>query len=283
MRGRRWPWITIGIIVLNSAIFLLTNGKMEQEMQQTGQVELQILFLSAQYPDVQMTPTAADMVGAVKLQYPDQYRKLVVKFQDEADQASRDGSGEHRMSATEADAEMAKLCAQLTASEEHSIAWNYAFHPVDPTPWSYITACFLHGGWIHLIFNMWFLWLSGAVLEDLWGRIVYPIFYLLTGVLAWAVHGVVYPHSLMPALGASGAIAGLMGAFLARFPKTNIRLGWLFFIKVFKFNVPAYVICRCGWGFRSSRAFGPARSALKQESPTGRISVGLHSARWALS
>jgi membrane associated rhomboid family serine protease len=211
-------------------------------MQQTGQVELQILFLSAQYPDVQMTTTAADMVGAVRLQYPDQYRKLVVKFQDEADQASREGSGERRMSATEADAEMAKLCAQLTASEEHSIAWNYAFHPVDPTPWSYITACFLHGGWLHLIFNMWFLWLSGAVLEDLWGRIVYPIFYLLTGVLAWAVHGVVYPHSLMPALGASGAIAGLMGAFLARFPKTNIRLGWLFFIKVFKFNVPAYVI-----------------------------------------
>jgi membrane associated rhomboid family serine protease len=264
LRGRRWPVITIGIIVLNTVIFLFTNGKMEQEMQQTSEIELHILFLSAQYPDAQMTPGAADLVTAVKLQYPDQYQKLVAKFQDDADQAARSSSSTPRMSATEADAEMAQLCAQLTDIQQHSISWKYAFHPVDPTPWSYVTACFLHGGWLHLIFNMWFLWLSGTVLEDLWGRIVYPLFYLATGVLANGVHGVVFPHSLIPALGASGAIAGLMGAFLARFPKTRIRLGWLFFFKIFKFNVPAYVILplwlgiQLFWGvlFRSQGAEG---------------------------
>jgi membrane associated rhomboid family serine protease len=242
LRGRRWPVITIGIIVLNTVIFLFTNGKMEQEMRQTSDVELHILFLSAQYPDAQMTPGATDLVTAVKLQYPEQYQRLVTKFQNDADQAARSNSGQLPMSPNEADAEMAQLCTQLTEIEQRSIAWKYAFHPVDPTPWSYVTACFLHGGWLHLIFNMWFLWLSGTVLEDLWGRIVYPLFYLATGVLANAVHGAVFPHSLIPALGASGAIAGLMGAFLARYPKTKIRLGWLFFFKVFKFNVPAYVI-----------------------------------------
>jgi membrane associated rhomboid family serine protease len=242
LRGRRWPVVTIGIIVLNTVIFLFTNGKMEQEMRQTADVELHILFLSAQYPDAQMTPGATDLVRAVKLQYPEQYQRLVTKFQDDADQAARSNSGQLRMLPADADAEMAQLCAQLTDIEQRSIAWKYAFHPVDPTPWSYVTACFLHGGWLHLIFNMWFLWLSGTVLEDLWGRIVYPLFYLATGVLANAVHGIVFPHSLIPALGASGAIAGLMGAFLARYPKTKIRLGWLFFFKVFKFNVPAYVI-----------------------------------------
>jgi membrane associated rhomboid family serine protease len=264
LRGRRLPWITIGLIVINTAIFLFTYGPMQREMQQMGQVELQILILSAQYPDVKMSASATDLVTAIKLQYPAQYQEAVDKFQEAKDQALRDDEGVHVMSADEADAAMAKLCTQFSDIQDHSITWKYAFHPVDPTPWSYITACFLHGGWLHLIFNMWFLWLSGTILEDLWGRIVYPVFYLLTGVLAWAVHGVVFPHSIVPALGASGAIAGLMGGFLARFPKTNIRLGWLFFIKVFKFNVPAYVILpmwlgiQVFWGvlFRSHNAEG---------------------------
>ena len=267
LRGRRWPWITIGIIALNTVIFLFTNGSMEQEMRKMGDVELHILVLSAQYPDAQMTPEAKDLVSAVKLQYPDQYQKLVEKFQEEADRASKTNEeepGSRHLSPAEADTQMAQLCAQLTDIQQHSITWKFAFHPVDPTPWSYVTACFLHGGWLHLIFNMWFLWLAGAALEDLWGRVTYPIFYLLTGVLANAVHGVVFPHSLVPALGASGAIAGLMGAFLARFPKTKIRLGWLFFFKVFKFNVPAYIILplwlgiQLFWGvlFRSLGAEG---------------------------
>jgi membrane associated rhomboid family serine protease len=264
LRGRRWPWITIGIIALNTVIFLFTNGQMEQDMRETSQAELHILFLSAEYPDAKLSPQAADLVAAVKLQYPEEYRKLVAKFQDAADQAARDGNDPHRLSASEADAEMAQVCAQFTAIQAHSISWKYAFHPVDPTPWSYVTSCFLHGGWLHLIFNMWFLWLAGTVLEDLWGRIVYPIFYLATGVLANAVHGVVFPHSLIPALGASGAIAGLMGAFLARYPKTKIRLGWLFFYRIIKFNVPAYVILpmwlgiQLFWGvlFRSFGAEG---------------------------
>ena len=269
LRGRRWPWITVGIIALNAVIFLLTNGTMEQEMQKMGDTELHILFLSAQYPDAQMTPEARDVVSAVKLQYPGQYQKLVERFQDAADRGAKaDPADEQepaaRLSPAEADSQMATLCAQLTDIQQHSITWKYAFHPVDPTPWSYVTACFLHGGWLHLIFNMWFLWLAGTVLEDLWGRVTYPLFYLLTGVLANAVHGVVFPHSLVPALGASGAIAGLMGAFLARFPKTKIRLGWLFFVKIFKFNVPAYIILpmwlgiQLFWGvlFRSLGAEG---------------------------
>src|ERR1700728_451693 len=242
LRGRRWPWITIALIVLNAIVFLCTNGTMEQQMTETGQVELRVLFLSAQYPDAQLTPAAKDLVAAIRLQYPDQYHQLAAKFQDEADQAARGVEGVRRLSPLEADVEMAQLCAQLSEVQQSSIAWNYAFHPVDPKPWSYLTASFLHGGWLHIIFNMWFLWLAGTILEDLWGRIIYPIFYLTAGALAWAVHGAVFPHSFIPALAASGAIAGLMGAFLVRFPTTRIRLGWVLWVKIIKFNVPAYVL-----------------------------------------
>jgi membrane associated rhomboid family serine protease len=260
MRGRRAPWITIGLIALNAIIFLGTNGKMERQMAATGGVVQQILYLNWEYPDAQMTPMAEKIVSSIKTQYPAGYRQLTVRFQEATLQGER--SGRQQLSAADADGKMAEVCAQLSATQDGSIAWNYAFIPASPKPWSYITASFLHGGWLHIIFNMWFLWLAGTILEDLWGRVVYPSFYLVAGALAWAVHGVVFPHSFTPALGASGAIAGLMGAFLARYPKTKIRLGFLFFfVRLFKFNVPAYVILPLWLGIQvfygvMFRAFG---------------------------
>src|SRR5260370_16794951 len=65
---------------------------------------------------------------------------------------------------------------------------QYAFVPAHPSLVSYITANFLHGGWLHLIFHMWFFWLAGVVLADLWGRILYPVLYLVPGLAALPVH-----------------------------------------------------------------------------------------------
>lgn len=71
---------------------------------------------------------------------------------------------------------------------------------------------------------MWFLWLAGAILEDTWGRLIYPIVYLLAGAAALQFHAWLNPGSVAPTLGASGAVAALMGAFLVRFPKTKIEV-----------------------------------------------------------
>jgi tetratricopeptide (TPR) repeat protein len=71
---------------------------------------------------------------------------------------------------------------------------------------------------------MWFLWLAGAILEDTWGRLIYPIFYLVAGVAALQIHAWFNPGSMVPTLGASGAVAAAMGAFLVRFPKTKIEV-----------------------------------------------------------
>ena len=161
---------------------------------------------------------------------------------------------------------MARLGADLEQSQQSSVTWNYAFHPYHPTPWSYVTANFLHGGWLHIIFNMWFLWLAGTILEDAWGRVVYPIFYLVSGAVALLVHAVIFPGSLVPVVGASGAIAGLMGGFLARFPKTKIKLMWiwLFGLRRYKFYVPAYILLplwlaiQVFWGLLAGSASGVA-------------------------
>jgi len=242
LRGRRWPWVTMAIIALNTVVFLATHGSMEQQMARTGQVELHILLLSARYPDAPMTPEASEIVEAHKLQHPSAFKQLESPNRTEFLDAWDAQLQSEELSSSDAAAEVSDLCSQLAQAQAGSIAWNYAFHSVHPFARSYVTATFLHGGWLHLIFNMWFLWLAGTVLEDRWGRIIYPVFYLVAGAVAWAVHGAVFPHSLVPALGASGAIAGLMGAFLARFPKTRIRLGWVLWVRIIKFYVPAYVI-----------------------------------------
>ena len=84
------------------------------------------------------------------------------------------------------------------------------------------TSIFLHGGWLHLIGNMWFLWIFGDNIEDELGHFAYLAFYLGCGLLASLAHFFANPHSTIPAVGASGAIAGVMGAYMIRFPWARV-------------------------------------------------------------
>jgi membrane associated rhomboid family serine protease len=136
--------------------------------------------------------------------------------------------------------EMDTLCAHYDELKSNSVLEHYSFVPSHPTWYSYITANFLHGGWLHIIGNMWFLWLAGIVLEDAWGRGLYLVVYLVAGAFALQVHALFNAGSNIPVLGASGAVAGLMGAFLVRFPKVRIRMAWLFFVRLFRFSAAAY-------------------------------------------
>jgi membrane associated rhomboid family serine protease len=81
---------------------------------------------------------------------------------------------------------------------------------------------FLHGGWMHIIGNMWFLWVYGDNVEDALGHGKYLLFYLLCGVIASVTQYAINPDSQIPTLGASGAIAGVMGAYLIKFPHARI-------------------------------------------------------------
>jgi membrane associated rhomboid family serine protease len=105
----------------------------------------------------------------------------------------------------------------------------------------FITMMFLHGGWLHLIFNMWTLWLFGPTIEDRLGHGRYLVFYLACGIAASLAHVVFNPGSLVPALGASGAIAGVLGCYMGLFPLARvIVLVPILFLPLF-FEVPAYV------------------------------------------
>jgi membrane associated rhomboid family serine protease len=86
----------------------------------------------------------------------------------------------------------------------------------------FFTNMFLHGGWLHLILNMWTLWLFGPAIEDRLGSFRFLIFYLLCGVLASVTHAAFNATSAVPALGASGAIAGVLGCYLRQFPYARV-------------------------------------------------------------
>ncbi len=93
-----------------------------------------------------------------------------------------------------------------------------------------LTSMFMHAGWVHILGNMLFLWVFGPAIEDVMGSLRYLFFYLLGGLAATAAQVLVDPTSTIPNLGASGAIAAVMGAFLITYPRDRIRtillLGW---------------------------------------------------------
>ncbi len=110
------------------------------------------------------------------------------------------------------------------------------------SPATILTSMFLQGGWMHLIGNMWFLWIFGDNLEDEMGHAGFAGFYLLSGLAAAALHVAVDPGSMVPMVGASGAIAGVMGGYLLLFPKAKIDVLFIFVIFFRIFPIPAWIV-----------------------------------------
>jgi len=114
------------------------------------------------------------------------------------------------------------------------IGFGDAFFPL-------FSSMFLHGGWLHLIGNMWFLWIFGDNIEDRLGHARFLLFYLLCGVTAGGAHTLFNLNSTIPTIGASGAVAGVLGAYFVTFPRARV----LTLIPVFFLNLvelPAYLI-----------------------------------------
>ena len=85
-----------------------------------------------------------------------------------------------------------------------------------------LTSMFLHGGWMHILGNMWFLWIFGNNVEDAMGRLRFVVFYLLTGAAAVLAQVLLTPASAVPMVGASGAISGVMGAYIVLYPRVRV-------------------------------------------------------------
>ncbi len=103
-----------------------------------------------------------------------------------------------------------------------------------------VSSVFLHGGWFHLIGNMWFLWLFGDNIEDAMGHGRFVVFYLVCGVLAAVGQILTDPSSPLPLVGASGAISGIMGAYLVLYPRVTVHTLIFFGFFITRVRMPAY-------------------------------------------
>ncbi len=112
----------------------------------------------------------------------------------------------------------------------------------EPAWHTVLTSMFLHGDWFHLIGNLWFLWLFGDNVEDELGRLGFAAFYVACGIAAALTQLAIDPASPVPMIGASGAISGVMGAYIVMFPLAPVRVFGLLIVIPFLFRVPAVLM-----------------------------------------
>ena len=246
----------IGLILLNFGIFLSTHSVMETQGSQLGQVRAHILILAAIHPQILLTSEVRELVTDFRNHDPDDWAEMQHPNSEVIDD---DWVARMRLLDDPAalQAEMDSFAGQYSQLMASSIDQRYAFVAAHPRPITYLTSTFLHGGWWHLIGNMWFLWLAGFVLEDAWGRTLYLLVYLTAGAFACQFDAWANPGSIVSSIGASGAVAGLMGAFLVRFPKMKIRMMWFFDLGLFPFSrfwmraywvLPIWVLTEINYG-----------------------------------
>jgi membrane associated rhomboid family serine protease len=131
-----------------------------------------------------------------------------------------------------------------------------------------ITSMFLHGGWMHIIGNMWFLWIFGDNIEDILGHGKFLIFYLLCGIVAALAQVMLNPYSRVPMVGASGAIAGVMGSYLLKFPHARIETLAFIFIFLTRFDVPAWLMLILWFGTQLFSGVGSIGHTMVNEGGT---------------
>ncbi|MCP4605454.1 MAG: rhomboid family intramembrane serine protease [Proteobacteria bacterium] len=143
--------------------------------------------------------------------------------------------------------ELDRSYEEYKKAERSSLFKRFGYVPAQTGFLGLLTHQFLHANILHLLFNLLFLWVAAVKLEDIWTRWIFFGIYLLSGIVGGIAHGLVHPESNIPLIGASGAVAGLMGAFLVRLTRTQIHFFYLFWFfrltpRWGTFKAPAYLM-----------------------------------------
>lgn len=235
---QRTPYVTIGILA--TCVFLLVvTYLVAPASQEALQKEYERLF------SYYSTHPYLEMPEEVMTRLPAKARQTLKQIESIGGFGSLPERGETE-EVIEEQAELDRRADDFLDAYDDEFYRKYGYIPAEGGILTILSSMFLHGGFFHLLFNMLFLWLTGGVLEDIWGRVVFPIFYLVGGAVATLMHAAIYPASPIPLVGASGAIAALMGAFLIRFHSTRIYFYYFLFfgfrIKQGTFHAPAYLM-----------------------------------------
>lgn len=133
-----------------------------------------------------------------------------------------------------------EVLANIPLGSQFAVGPNLLCVVTEPNFLTLITHMFLHGGWMHLIGNLWFMWIFGDNVEGAMGHARFALFYILCGLAAAGLQMLANPAAVAPMVGASGAIGGVMGAYVMLYPRVNVHLLLWFGFFVTTFIVPAY-------------------------------------------
>ena len=140
-----------------------------------------------------------------------------------------------------------------------------------------VTSMFLHGGWMHLAGNILFLWVFGDNVEDEMGHAPFLLFYLTAGVIAGLFHVISAPGSAIPTVGASGAIAGVMGAYLLLFPRARVDILIILIVFIRVIPIPAWIMLALWFAFQflAGISADPDASGVAYWAHSGGFVIGL--------
>ena len=201
MTVQRLPWVTIVILAVNVVAFMITWPMAQRDDVRTAEARDALVDYASLHPGIWED-------DCVRCPGREQFDALKATFDQ--------------------------------ARNEHIFS-RFGYVPSRPTLTGLLGSLFLHAGWMHLFGNMYFLWLYGCSVEDLWGRPLYAAVYLSGGAAAAAAHGHFEPESI-GLVGASGAIAALTGVFFVRCYDTRIRFFYMFLLFFGTFYAPAWIM-----------------------------------------
>jgi len=229
MTVRRLPIITIGIVVVTVLLHGLASfgGAAREQRAMASMLEARILYL--QHPALGVCAPLRPFVGEAP----------VLPGLPSIDLGER---GADASELPEIAIRYDAACKELEDSTSGLPERRFGYVPARSNVLGLFTYLFVHADWWHVVGNMWFLFLCGLALEDRWGRLAFAGYYVVGGVVAAGAHRLMTNDPSAALIGASGAVAAAMGAFLVLFARTKIRFVGFFAFRIFSFAAPAYVM-----------------------------------------
>jgi membrane associated rhomboid family serine protease len=235
---RRLPWVTFSIIAINLVVFLAANAAVHGTEEEIAKRREAATAYWMQHPYLEFPEKM--LPGGLSESQREQIRALTEGVRSAARKAP-ESDDQRREEQQELDGLVRAF--QETLDDHPFKAWGLV--PAHPRVLAFLTSMFMHSGWLHLLGNMLFFYIAGPFVEDAFGRPLFAALYLASGIVSSLAHVAAFPTSEAPLVGASGAIAGIMGAFLVRFVRAKVRFFYFYFFVIFRtgtVDLPAWIV-----------------------------------------
>ena len=212
--ARRLPWVTFAILGLCAVAFLLTGFGASRSQWDVKQSYERAIAYWLEHPYLRLdADIERAMHGTATPEMREAFREGLRMTKQEPDRETQ----------TAQQTELDRLCEEAKNDSPEHPFYRWGLVPAHVGPVALITHLFLHAGWLHLLGNLFILYLCAPFIEDVWGRPLFAGFYVLSGIVASLAFVVAHADLTEPLVGASGAIAGVMGAFAVRYARTRLQ------------------------------------------------------------